>query len=101
MTTENKKDAVEALDVRNGSAIPAPHFATPEEQRRMLDRECIRLRAALAPFAEYAAKHGAMNLCGTNGAYLKAEAWVEAHAAFHDLPNEKVSASGDENQKPL
>lgn len=61
---------------------------TKNPQMRML-LEIARLKDALAPFADYGEKHGASNLCGTNGAYLSAEAWVEAHAAFHGLPNNR------------
>jgi len=62
---------------------------------RKMQRENARLRAALAPFADYGAKHGSRNLCGTNGAYLSTEAWIEAHAAFHGMPNAKAERPPD------
>ncbi len=58
---------------------------------RKLETENARLREALKPFVRYAVAHGAVNLCGRNGAYLKAEDWMTANEALANAGGEPRS----------
>ncbi len=60
----------------------------PSDFARQLERENARFREALKPFASYAVAHGAVHLCGRNGAYLKAEDWITANEALANVKDE-------------